>query len=239
MTAEQSTQWGGRVFLEVADGVATVTLDHGERNLVNPGVLDQLRQALLDADADPDVVGILLTGAGSVFCGGLDLPAIQAGADPREFAKALVEAMRVFPRLNTFVAAAVNGDAVAGGAGLVGAADFAAAVPAAAVGTFEVSVGVWPMIAQVALIHRIGARRAMETIGSGEPFTAERAQEVGLVQVVTEDPVGAARDWLRLGARAGAVMKHRPAVYELSEMGYDDALDSALQRFVAQFEDKS
>lgn len=235
MTVESRT-WGGTVHTETVEGIATITLDHGERNLLNPGVLNSLRQAILDAEADGAVTGILLTGAGDVFCGGLDLSAIKAGADPRDFAAALVPSLEVFPGLTKPVAAAVNGDAVAGGAGFVGAADYAAAVPAAKVGTFEVSIGVWPMIAQVPIIHRIGARRAMENIGSGEPFTAVRAYEVGLVQTVTPDPVGACRAWLKLAARAGAVGVHRPTVYAFAELSYADALAEAHQRFVAQFE---
>jgi len=234
MTAQS---WGGTVHHHTANGIATLTLEHGERNLLNPGILVALRQALLDANGDPGVTGIVLTGAGEVFCGGLDLPAIRAGADPREFARALVAAMTVFPRLVKPVVAAINGDAVAGGAGFVGAVDWAATVPTAKIGTFEVSVGVWPMIAQVPLIHRIGARRAMENIAVGEPFIPQRAYEVGLVQTITDDPIGACRHWLGLAARAGAVGVHRASVYALAELSYEDALAEALQRFVAQFED--
>jgi len=234
MTAQS---WGGTVHRDTADGIATITIEHGERNLLNPGVMAALREALLEANHDPAVTGILLTGAGEVFCGGLDLPAIRAGADPREFARALAGVLEVFPTLTKPVVAAVNGDAVAGGSGLVGAVDWAAAVPDAKVGTFEVSVGVWPMIAQVPLIHRIGARRAMENIAVGEPFTPQRAYEVGLVQAVTDDPIGACRHWLGLAARAGAVGVHRASVYALAELSYENALAEALKRFVAQFED--
>ena len=70
-------------------------------NLLNPGVMADLERALLDADADPQISGILLTGAGESFCGGLDVPAIRAGGDPVEFASALVRLLRVFPSLRT------------------------------------------------------------------------------------------------------------------------------------------
>jgi enoyl-CoA hydratase/carnithine racemase len=219
--------------------IATVVIDRGERNLLDPGLMSQLCQAIESADADPGTTGIVLTGAGSVFCGGLDVAAIQAGADPTDFARALVGLLRVFPRLSTPVAAVVNGDAVASGASLVAACDYAIVVPEAQVGTYEVSVGIWPMIAQVPLIRRIGARAAMENIGAGEPFTAQRAFEVGLVQGIA--PLAEAddvvRSWLSKAARARNAAAHRRSVYELAELSYDAALDAALTRFVAQFEE--
>ena len=58
-----------------------------------------------------------------MFCGGLDIERIQAGADPVAFAAALVDLLRIFPRLGKPVIAAVNGDALASGYALVCAAD--------------------------------------------------------------------------------------------------------------------
>jgi enoyl-CoA hydratase/carnithine racemase len=238
---QSSVEWQGQVLTIIDGPVATVTIDHADRNLLNPGVMTSLRQALVAADADQEVTGIILAGARDCFCGGLDVPAIQNGADPTEFARALVELLTVFPRLTTPVAAAVNGDAVASGASLVAACDFAAAVDGARIGTYEVSVGIWPMIAQVPLIHRIGARAAMENVGAGEPFTTERAREVGLIQRITgaDDVAPTVREWLDKAARAGAAGASRRSLYELAELPYAEALRSSLARFVAQFEKPS
>jgi enoyl-CoA hydratase/carnithine racemase len=231
----------GRVLSEAEDSMVTITVDSGPKNLLNPFVMTQLRDALESADRDPSVAGMVLTGAGGVFCGGLDVSAIQAGADPREFARELVALLGVFPKLTKPVAAAVNGDALASGASLVASCDFAAAAAGTRLGTYEVSVGIWPMIAQVPLIHRLGARAAMENIGAGEPFTAQRALDVGLIQrVVDPDAVlSTVREWLTAAARAGAAGTCRPSVYELAEMPYPEALSVALGKFVAQFEDPS
>ncbi|MEU1598553.1 enoyl-CoA hydratase/isomerase family protein [Streptomyces sp. NPDC005708] len=230
--------WSGEVRTTVEASVATVVIDNGPQNLLNPGVMASLEAMLKQADADPEVTGILLTGDGATFCGGLDIPAIQAGADPTEFARALVAVLRAMPGLATPVAALVNGDALASGASLVAACDYAVVVPEARVGSYEVSVAVWPMIAQVPLIQRIGPRAAMENIGAGEPFTAERAFEVGLVQGVATlaDASVAVRRWLANAARAGDAAPGRRSLYELAELSYGDALDASLSRFVAQFE---
>lgn len=220
------------------EGRALITIDGPERNLLNPQVIARLHDALTTADADPTVTGIALTGAGDVFCGGLDVGAIRAGADPIEFATALVRLLKLFPRLSTPVVAAVNGDAVASGASLVAACDYAVAVPTARIGTFEVGIGIWPMVAQVPLIKRLGPRRAMENVGSGEPFSADRAREVGLVNRVVDSSalIGAADAWLAMSARGGAaVAAGRPSLYELAELDYDEALDASLAKFSAMF----
>lgn len=223
------------------DHFATVEIAGPERNLLNPQVMAGLDKQLRAADDDPAVTGIVLTGRGGAFCGGLDVAAIAAGGDPIEFAAALVGILKLLPTLGKPVAAAVNGDAVASGASLVAACDYAVAVPDALIGTYEVSIGIWPMVAQVPLIQRIGPRAAIENIASGEPFPAGRAREVGLVNAVA--PAGeldaTVRAWLRKTARSGPVAAvGRPSVYELAALGYDEALDSALDRFTRMFEEK-
>ncbi|MCS5722926.1 enoyl-CoA hydratase/isomerase family protein [Herbiconiux sp. CPCC 203407] len=216
--------------------VTTITISNpsGEGNLLNPDVIARLVGELQQADGDPAVTGIMLTGAGSVFCSGLDIPAIKAGGDPVEFATALAGLLKLVPTLSTPIVAAINGDAVASGASLVAIMDYAVCTPDARIGTREVSLGIWPMVAQVPLIQRLGARWAMENVGSGEPFTAERAREVGLVNeiVAPERLHEAAQAWLEKAARAGAVTAvGRPAFYRFAELGYDEALDASVELF--------
>ena len=227
--------------LRIDDGLATIEIPGPGRNLLNPGKMAALETQLRQADADDSVTGIVLTGSGTVFCGGLDLGAIGAGESPVDFAAALVSLLRLLPTLSKPVAAAVNGDAVASGGALVAACDYAVASPDALIGSYEVSVGVWPMVAQVPIIQRIGPRAAMENIASGEPFTAERAREVGLLNRVTDpgNVMAETRAWLLKAARAGAVMATgRPTVYELASLSYDDALQLALSKFAGMFEEK-
>lgn len=218
-------------------GIITVTIAGPERNLLNPEVMAAVEADLLAADANLDVKAIIITGAGDAFCGGLDLAGIRAGGDPLEYAACLAKLLKVFPRLTKPVAAAVNGDAVASGGSIAAACDYAVIVDHALIGSYEVSVGVWPMVAQVPLIHRIGTKRAMENIGSGNPFSAKRAWEVGLVNVVVKPAhlLETTREWLREATRGGAANAGRVSFYELAEMSYDDALDAALDKFAAQF----
>jgi len=218
-------------------GIATVTITGPERNLLNPDVMAAVEKDLLAADANAEVKAIIITGAGDAFCGGLDLAGIRAGGDPLEYAACLARLLKVFPRLTKPVAAAVNGDAVASGGSIAAACDYAVIVDHALIGSYEVSVGVWPMVAQVPLIHRIGTKRAMENIGSGNPFPAKRAWEVGLVNDVVKPArlLEATRAWLTEAIRGGAANAGRVSFYELAELSYDDALDAALDKFAAQF----
>lgn len=205
-------------------------------NLLNPTNLAAIADAVRAADANPAVTGIILTGAGDVFCSGLDIPAIQAGGDPVEFAGALVGVLKLLPTLGTPLVAAVNGDAVASGASIAAACDYVVIVPEASIGTREVSLGIWPMVAQVPIIQRLGARAAMENVGSGEPFTPERARELGLVNEIVprRGLVSAAEAWLTKAARGGpAIASGRPAFYRFAEMGYDEALDASLDLFAS------
>lgn len=232
------TNWTGQVTRTHHGDSVIFTIDNGEKNLLNPGVMGALREQILAADEDENVFGIVLTGVGDFFCGGLDVPAIQAGADPIEFARALVALLKIFPDLHTPVVAAVNGNAVASGASLVAVTDYAVTVPSALLGTYEVSVNVWPMIAQVPIIQAIGARAALENIGSGEPFSAQRAYELGLVNMIVESDqvLGKCLAWIEKASRGRAVYRSgRPTVARFADMPVQDALDNALETFVSMF----
>ena len=214
--------------------IARIVITGTQGNLLNPGNMAEIVDALRAADAAPDITGILLTGAGDTFCSGLDIPAIQAGGDPVEFAQSLVVLLKLLPTLGTPVAAAINGDAVASGASIAAACDYAVTTPTARIGTREVSLGIWPMVAQVPIIQRIGARAAIENVGSGDPFTAERAREVGLVNEIAAPEAlrSSGEAGLRTAARGGPqVTVGRPAFYRFAELSYDDALDAAVQLF--------
>lgn len=222
---------------DTTPNIATVIIDGPENNLLNPDVMAAIADGLTRADADASVTGIVLTGAGDVFCGGLDLGGIRAGGDPVEYARSLAELLKLFPKLGTPVAAVVNGDAVASGGSLVAATDFAVMRPDAAIGSYEVAVGVWPMVAQVPMIKRMGARNAMENVGSGDPFTAQRAFELGLINAIApaEQLNAVAEGWLARAARGGAANAGRRFFYEIADLSYDEALDLSLEKFAAQF----
>lgn len=215
-----------------------IALNRPPRNLLDPELMSALRGAILDADADEQVRAIVITGRGGVFCGGLDIAQIQAGANPVAFAAGLVELLRVVPTLGKPLLAAVNGDALASGYSLACVADIALAVEGARLGTLETSVGIWPMIAQVPALQRLAPRHALENILTGEPFDAVRAREVGVVNdVVKADELWAeVRRWVELSIRGGSALPAgRRSFYRFLELSYDDALTGSLEEFQRMF----
>lgn len=218
-----------------------ITLSRPPANLLDPPFLVALREAMLDADADPDVRAIVLTGAGEAFCGGLDTAQIRAGANPVDFAGALVDLYRIFPRLEKPVVTAVNGDALAAGYGIACASDVTIAVDSANLGTVETTRGIWPMIAQVPPLQRLAPRHALENILTGEPFSAERALAVGVVNEVVSSGAldGAVTRWVAAITRSDAavIASGRQAFHDFIDMTYDDALSASLDRFRRMFEE--
>jgi enoyl-CoA hydratase/carnithine racemase len=218
--------------------LARLALAKPPRNLLDPDVMAALREAILEADGDAEVQAIVLTGDGDMFCGGLDIERIQAGEDPVAFASALVELLRVLPTLGKPVIAAVNGDALASGYAIVCAADIAVTVDSARIGTFEASVGIWPMVAQVPPLQRLHPRHALENLLTGEPFDAQRAYEIGIVNEVVAAgelwPV--VERWAQRSVRAGAALAAgRRSFYRFRELSYDEALDASLEEFRGMF----
>jgi methylglutaconyl-CoA hydratase len=213
-------------------------IDRPPRNLLDPEVMDALAADLLRCDEDDSVAAIVLTGSGETFCCGLDVSAFQQGADPVDFASSLVALLRVIPTLGKPVLAAVNGDALASGFGLVCAADYAVTVPEARLGTYEASIGTWPMIAQVPLLQRLLPRHALQNILSGVPFDAADALRIGAVNRVVSPPEleDAVLDYAALATRAGAALAPgRRSFYRFLDLGYDEALGLALDEFTAMF----
>jgi enoyl-CoA hydratase/carnithine racemase len=220
------------------DGLALLTLAKPPRNLLDPELMAVMREAILEADADPDVQAIVLSGEGATFCGGLDIERIQAGADPVAFASGLAELLRVLPGLGKPVLAAVGGDALASGYALVCAADIAIAADHVRIGTVEASVGIWPMIAQVPPLQRLHPRHALQNLMTGEPFDAQRALEIGIVNAVVgaEELWTEVRRWAKLSVGAGqALAAGRRSFYRFLDLSYDEALTASLEEFRSMF----
>src|SRR4051794_6265826 len=164
-----------------ADGVARVTLDRPEkRNALSIELRVELADALAAEAADPAVRCLVLTGAGSAFCAGMDVT--QFGGD-RAHKQQLVETSeRLFEtlaRLPVPAVAAVNGPAVAGGFALALLCDVRLAAPSATFGFPEVGRHIPPpYAAAAAALAPALARRLCLT---GEVLDARQALAAGVV----------------------------------------------------------
>ncbi|WP_030519590.1 enoyl-CoA hydratase-related protein [Nocardia rhamnosiphila] len=178
---------------EVRDHIAVVTLNRPDAlNAVNSALSAAAGAALERAAADPEVRVVVITGAGRGFCAGADLKEIAAGRsvydpDHREWDFAGI----VRHWIGKPVIAAVNGFALGGGTEIVLTADLAVIDESAALGLPEVRRGLLAAAGGLLRIHRqVPAKVAAEIAFTGEPISAARAYELGLVNKIA--PAGTA-----------------------------------------------
>ncbi|HEV2422778.1 MAG TPA: enoyl-CoA hydratase-related protein [Candidatus Acidoferrales bacterium] len=179
--------------LTVEGELATITLDRPDkRNAISPEMIGDLMGVLDEVERSSARV-IILTGAGSAFCAGMDLEALRnLAAQTDEQHAADAERMgKMFHRVYSFpkpLIAAVNGPAIAGGTGLATLADFTLAVPEAKFGYTEGRIGFLPAVVSVFLLRQVGEKVTRELLLTGKSFDAAEAHRLGLVtQIVARD----------------------------------------------------
>jgi enoyl-CoA hydratase len=187
-------------LLADTDGhVLTVTINRPEkRNAVNAEVLCGLSDAWHRLDADADLRVAILTGAGRDFCAGMDLsviPKLRARRADDDYEKRLLtDGAVIFDGwLKTYrptkpVIAAVEGFALAGGTEILQGTDIRVAGESARFGVTEVQRSLFPMAGStVRLPRQIPYTVAVEMLVTGEPISARRAAELGLIGRVVPD----------------------------------------------------
>lgn len=160
-----------------------VTLDRDEkRNAINEKMGREIMDAYDQADADPDVRAIILTHVGSCLCAGMDLSDPEAQVQ-REDGDAVCRICRKRPQKP--VICVVDGKAFGGGLEIAAACDMVIASESTVFGLTEVRRGLVPGSGGIVRLQkRIPLNAAMEIAITGEPFSAQRMYELGLVNHV-------------------------------------------------------
>jgi methylglutaconyl-CoA hydratase len=181
---------------EVRSPAAIITLNRPDRrNALNRAIITALREAFQRARDDAAARCVILTGAGTAFCAGMDLSELAAtvGRDDRpagntgnvwEDALRLARLYDLIYTLPKPTIAAVNGAAVAGGAGLVTVCDLALAVPEARFGYPEVRRGLVAAMVMPHLLRHVGERIGRFMLLTGELIDAQEALRAGLINDV-------------------------------------------------------
>jgi methylglutaconyl-CoA hydratase len=166
----------------------TATLNRPDkRNALNLALLEQLGGAVAAAAADPVVRIFILRGAGPVFCSGLDLTEASEPDRAHESAELLGRALEALSTTRLVTIAAVQGAAIAGGAGLMSACDFAVATQDAKFGYPEIRRGLVPALIMTFLRRQLRERDARELLLLGKLFGAAQAHAIGLVNRIVAD----------------------------------------------------
>jgi enoyl-CoA hydratase/carnithine racemase len=220
-----------------------------EHNTMTDVVMEELAQALKEAESIEGVRAIVLTGAGEqTFCAGGKLKPTADGSpfalDPGRFDNPIAELFRAMDRCNLPIIARVNGGAFGGGLGLVCACDFAVATDAAKFGTTEARVGVFPMMILPVLMRVIPRRRLQEMCFFAHRFSAAEAQEKFDIvnQVVPAAQLDAAVDAMveKLAANSPVALRiGRRAISAVTDLSFSDALNltQAVLPILSQSED--
>ena len=213
--------------------VLVVTIDHPPVNALSAEVRAGLLQAIDQAQADPQVRAVLLTGAGNNFI---------AGADIREFGKpprppALPDVCNRIEASAKPVVAALHGAALGGGLEVALAAHYRVALPGAKLGLPEVTLGLLPGAGGTQRTPRlIGAAAALDLMLSGKPMTAQAAVAAGLADELAAgtDPLAAGLDYARrLLAQNAAPRRSRDGQALADKAAALAAIDAAGQRIAA------
>ena len=171
-----------------AGSVTTVTLNRPDkRNALNTELLSQLVAAVAAAEADTTQRILVLRGAGPVFCSGLDLDEAAQPDRAHASAELVGQALRTLSGSRLITIAAVQGAAIAGGAGLMSACDFAVATNDAKFGYPEVRRGLVPALIMTFLRRQLRERDARELLLLGKLFDATHAHAIGLVNRIVDD----------------------------------------------------
>lgn len=219
------------IRVERQDRVLIVTMDRPEaRNALTKAMSEAMAAAWDELDADPVLTVAVLAGTPTAFCAGMDLKGFLRGERPSIPGRGLGGMTQTPPRKP--VIAAVEGWALAGGCELVLSCDLITAGESAKFGLPEVKRGLVAAAGGLfRLADRIPRQIALEAILTGEPVTAPRAYELGLVNRLTPD--GSALEAAL--AMASTIAKNGPLAVQASKDVFTKAQSWPVEhRFVLQ-----
>jgi methylglutaconyl-CoA hydratase len=219
---------------EVRNNIGLIILNRPEkRNALNPEMCTLIIEKLKAFAVDANIFAVIITGEGTSFCAGADLAWLNKIKDyssvkneeDTESVAGLFLALYDFPKP---LIAAVNGPAVGGGCGLASVCDFVFAdKKESKFGYTEVKIGFIPAIVSVFLIKKIGEGKAKQFLLSGEIVDSEKAQQLGLVDYLSDDVVPDALSFVeKLSANSAYSMSlTKDLIRNISDMKVHDAVN--------------
>ena len=235
-TARAQTPNSPILLRESASNVTVLTLNRpAARNSLSEGLIAELHAALNEIRDDNNVRAVVIAANGPAFSSGHDMKELTArrtDADRgRSYFAGIMTAcsamMQAIVHLPKPVVAAVQGIATAAGCQLVASCDLAVASEAAAFATPGVDIGLFCSTPMVALSRNVPRKQAMEMLLTGEPISAARARDIGLINRVVA--AGTERDAaIALAQQVALKSAHtiklgKAAFYRQAEMSLADA----------------
>jgi len=223
------------ILYEVSESIATITVNRPEvRNALTQALMEELADAINQADEDTEVRVLILTGAGEkAFVGGADINEVGARTTLTELGPKSRTRRSVYTKLEHLSKpsiAAVNGFALGGGCEMALACTLRIAADTARFGQPEINLGIIPGLGGTQrLVRLVGKGNAMEMILTGDLIRADHALRIGLVnRVVPADQLMAEVRGLagKLAAKAPLALR---AAKDAVDYGAEMSLEVALE----------
>lgn len=246
-----------KVTLTAEDaGLRVLTLnDPDKRNIINDEMRKDLLDGIIRVREDPDATALVVTGAGSAFCGGADLPAIfgdgsRSVATVRDDLHQVYESFLELRSLAIPTIAAVGGPAVGAGLNLAMACDLRIAGPKAKFAATFSQIGLHPGGGCTwFLVQAMGEQRALKLLLDGGTVPGSEAVQEGLALSLEDDPLAAAVELARGYATMDSQLARdiKTAVRAAARHGFEASLEleswaqassatkPAIQEFMARF----
>ena len=234
----------GLVQVRQEGAVAHVVLSRPEvRNAFNAELIAALHRVFDGIAAANDVRVVVLSGAGTVFCGGADINWMRSSLDLSEEdnvedASRLSRLLRTINNVPKPVIGRVHGAALGGGAGLAATCDVVVAASGTQFGFTETKLGILPAVISPFVMAKIGQTHARALCLTGERFDAARAFEIGLVhEVVTEEMLDGAVDRIvreLLSASPTGIAATKALLSAVAQTRFDDTLEITARAIARQ-----
>jgi methylglutaconyl-CoA hydratase len=214
--------------------VTVVTLNRPERrNALTIELMTELTATIETTAADAPQRVLILRGAGSAFCTGLDLNEAAETQKAHASAEMVAKTLLTLSQTRLITIAMVHGAAVAGGAGIMSACDFVIAAEKTKIGYPEVRRGLVAGLVMTFLRRQLRERDLRELLLTSELIDAKRAQEIGLVnRVVSSDELDAAAQKIVaaiLQGAPGAITNSKRLIEELWSSSVAEDVERALR----------
>lgn len=225
------------VRIHVHQHAGTIILNRPEkRNALSRQMIAEIAQAFEDLHQERRVRAVVLTGAGPAFCAGMDLgemlqtsksdnPHVQWHSDAVIYRDLILQMLR-FPKP---IIAALNGPAIAGGAGLVLASDLILAADNATFGLPEPRRGIVAGLVAPLVYFRLGGSQAARLLLSAEPIDAAEAHRIGLFHELTKADLL----WPRANELAEQCARSAPEALQLTKRMLNETIGEPLTTLLA------
>ena len=241
-TSRSILQAPSPLLRETVGSIAVFTLDSpATRNALSEAMISALHEALDSIRDDKSVRAVVIAASGPAYSSGhnlKELTARRSDADRgrayfKHMMKSCSDMMQAIVHLPKPVVAAVQGVATAAGCQLVATCDLAVASDKATFATPGIDIGLFCSTPMVALSRNVPRKHAMHMLLTGEPVSAQRALELGLVNSVV--PAGSERDAAialanKIAVKSAYTLKvGKEAFYRQADMNLADAYTYAAQ----------